>query len=267
MKVCFSTLGCPDWSWEEILVAAKDLGYDGIELRGLGNEIYVPKAKPFLPEHIQASKRQLEDKGLEISCITSSCYLHEKDTETYIKEGMEYIDLASQLNARFIRVLGDSNPWPKVPVDVKQVVAMLKKLGDYASTKGVIVLLETNGVFANSNVMLKTMEELQHPYIGVLWDIHHPYRFMGESVFLTYNRLKKYIRHVHVKDSRLEKGGVRYCLIGEGDIPIKEAMDLLMQDGYTGYISLEWLKRWYYDLEEPGIVFPHFINAIKGMLS
>ncbi|SFQ46407.1 Xylose isomerase-like TIM barrel [Caldicoprobacter faecalis] len=133
MKICFSTLGCPDWSWEEILAAAKDLGYDGIELRGLGNEIYVPKAKPFLPENIQTSKRQLLDKGLEISCITSSCHLHEKDAESYIQEGMEYIDLAEQLNAPFVRVLGDSEPYPKAPVDVKQVIRMLKVLGDYAS--------------------------------------------------------------------------------------------------------------------------------------
>jgi len=266
MKICFSTLGCPDWSWEEILAAAKDLGYDGIELRGLGNEIYVPKAKPFLPENIQTSKRQLLDKGLEISCITSSCYLHEKDAESYIQEGMEYIDLAEQLNAPFVRVLGDSEPSPKAPVDVKQVIRMLKVLGDYASQKGVMVLLETNGVFANSSVMIKTMEEVQHPYVGVLWDVHHPYRFMGESVFLTYNRLKRYIRHVHVKDSLMEKGRVRYCLIGQGDIPIKEAIDLLLQDDYKGYISLEWLKRWYYDLEEPGIVFSHFIHAIRGML-
>lgn len=48
MKICFSTLGCPDWSWEEILAAAKDLGYDGIELRGLGNEIYARPSHFFL---------------------------------------------------------------------------------------------------------------------------------------------------------------------------------------------------------------------------
>jgi len=265
MKISFSTLGCPDWSWEEILAVAKDLEYDGIEIRGLGNELHVPRAKPFLPENIQASRRQILSKGLEVSCITSSCYLHDKDGEKYLREGMEYIDLAEKLNAPSVRVLGDSEPHPQGPVEIKQVFDMLRKLGDDASQKGVTVLLETNGVFADSNVMLRTMEEVQHPNVGVLWDFHHPYRFMGEAIFLTYNRLKKYIRHVHAKDSRIEKGKLRYCLIGQGDIPIKEAIDLLCQDNFRGYISLEWLKRWYYDLEEPGIVFSHFIHTIKSL--
>src|SRR6185436_8883971 len=33
MKLSFSTLGCPDWSLEQIATHAKEFGYDGIELR------------------------------------------------------------------------------------------------------------------------------------------------------------------------------------------------------------------------------------------
>lgn len=39
MKIAFPTLGCPDWNWEDIMVAAKDLGYDGIELRGIEHQM------------------------------------------------------------------------------------------------------------------------------------------------------------------------------------------------------------------------------------
>lgn len=37
MKISFSTLGCPRWSWREILATACDLGYGGVEVRGVGN--------------------------------------------------------------------------------------------------------------------------------------------------------------------------------------------------------------------------------------
>ena len=47
MKLCFSTIGCPDWRLQEIVSAAKDLGYDAIEVRGLGGEIYAPAAPEF----------------------------------------------------------------------------------------------------------------------------------------------------------------------------------------------------------------------------
>jgi len=37
MKIGFSTLGCPDWTLSEILATAKDLGYNGVEIRGIAS--------------------------------------------------------------------------------------------------------------------------------------------------------------------------------------------------------------------------------------
>ena len=42
MKISFSTLSCPRWGWGEIIASAHDLGYDGIEIRGVGKDISVP---------------------------------------------------------------------------------------------------------------------------------------------------------------------------------------------------------------------------------
>ena len=52
MKLAFSTLGCPGWSWDEIYATAKDLGMAGIEIRGIENEMFAPKTKPFRKENI-----------------------------------------------------------------------------------------------------------------------------------------------------------------------------------------------------------------------
>ncbi len=40
MKFSFSTLACPPTTWADIYSMAKDLGFDGIEVRGLGNDIF-----------------------------------------------------------------------------------------------------------------------------------------------------------------------------------------------------------------------------------
>lgn len=37
MKISFSTLGCPEFGWRDIYSLAKDFGFDGIEVRGLGD--------------------------------------------------------------------------------------------------------------------------------------------------------------------------------------------------------------------------------------
>lgn len=267
MKISFSTLGCPEWSWQEIIVAAKDLGYDGIELRGIASEMYVPRAHPFTPQNIEHTKKLLTEKGLEISCVTSSCYLYEENTEKYLREGKEYIDIAQKLDSPYIRVLGDREPYPGEHIAHGRVKAMLDELGEYGADKGVMVLIETNGVYADSKVLLKLMQSLDSNNVGVLWDIHHPYRYIGEKVEDTYNRLKKYIRYVHVKDSIEKDGKVIYCLLGQGDVPVKEAISILKNNAYEGYISLEWVRRWYYELEDPGIAFPHFIHTIKRIIS
>ena len=39
MKISFSTLGCPRWSFREIMATAVDLHYQGIEVRGIGKDI------------------------------------------------------------------------------------------------------------------------------------------------------------------------------------------------------------------------------------
>ena len=42
MKIAFSTLGTPDFTWDEIWSMAKDLGFGGIEMRGRS----VPRREP-----------------------------------------------------------------------------------------------------------------------------------------------------------------------------------------------------------------------------
>ena len=54
MKISFSTLACPDLTWQEIYSMAKDFGFDGIEMRGLGNDIISYKALPFTDAQIEA---------------------------------------------------------------------------------------------------------------------------------------------------------------------------------------------------------------------
>jgi fatty-acyl-CoA synthase len=268
MKLSFSTLGCPDWSWNDILSTAKDLGFNGIELRGITNQIYLPDALPFSNENMENTKKKLKELNIEISCLTSSCYLYGNENNGDCnQEGKDYIDLAQQLNVPYVRVLGDKNPEPGTGIEINTVKNNLKRLGEYASNKNVTVLIETNGIFADSNKIKKLMEEINSPYVGVLWDVHHPFRFMGESFEETFNNLKPWIKHIHLKDSIVVEDKIIYKMIGQGDLPIDHLIKLLAANHYDGFISLEWVKRWKKDLENPGIVFPHFVSTMKRLIA
>ena len=55
----FSTLGCPDWTFEKVLDFAAANNYSGIELRGIQRELDLTKRPEFdTPEHIKNTKKK-----------------------------------------------------------------------------------------------------------------------------------------------------------------------------------------------------------------
>ncbi len=267
MKIAFSTLGCPDFSWNEIYSMAKDLGFDGIEIRGLGEEIFAVKAPPFTDSQLPETMRKLSQLHLEIPCLSSGCCLkYAEKAEANHREVIEYITLAAKLGTPYVRVLADQKPHPEGEVDDEVVLAALRRLVPEAEAKGVTLLVETNGVYADTNRLRRLLDEVGSDAVAALWDLHHPYRFAGEKPETTVQNLGAYIKYVHIKDSVVENGVVKYKMLGEGDLPLDDMMLALRSVNYEGYISLEWVKRWAGELSDAGVVFPHYINYMGRYL-
>jgi fatty-acyl-CoA synthase len=267
MKIAFSTLGCPDFSWSDIYSMAKDLAFDGIEIRGLGDEIFTVKAPPFMDNQLPETIGLLKRLRLEIPCLSSGCCLKFADRAGLNHaEIVAYIELANKLKTPYVRVLADQHPQVDGSVDDAVVLEALQKLAPVAEAAGVTLLVETNGVYADTARLARLLDQVASDAVAALWDIHHPYRFFGEAAGATVKNLGAYIRHVHVKDSVTDGKTVSYRLMGEGDLPIDDMMLALNSINYDGYISLEWVKRWSLDLDDAGIVFPHFANFMERYL-
>jgi len=259
MKLSFSTLGCPNWKWSEILSAAVDLGYNGIELRGIGEDIFLPDVKMFSDEKIADTKQELSAKGIEIACISTECALvAESDPRERVAA---YLALASKLGSPYIRVMGEPTPEPADGFDLGRVMSRLAALVPLAEKAGVTMLLESNGHLADSRLLKGVIEGTGSERVRALWDLHHPFRYFGESPETTAANIGAYVRHMHIKDSKIENGRLAYKMIGYGDLPIAGAFYELKELGYEGYVSLEWTKRWNEELEDAGIVFSHFVYA------
>jgi len=265
MKLAFSTLCCPDWSWTEIITAAKDLGFEGIGVRGIEYEMDLPKATQFNDQNVDATMAKLKKLDLEIPCLVTGCYIF-KDDEQIIENAKEWIDLADKIGTPYVRLLADEGPAKKYSINFDTVKQNLNTLSKYATDKDVTLLIETNGAFADSNVMSKFMKDLNLSNVGVLWDAHHPYRYMNESFDTTYKNLAPWIKYVQVKDSVVIDGETQYKLFGKGDLPLESLISLLSNDGYDGYISLEWVKRWNSKLEEADIVLPQYKYVASKMI-
>ncbi len=267
MKISFSTLGCPDFSWSDIYSMAKDFGFNGIELRGLGDNIFSVYAEPFSKKNLPKTVEQLKKLRLEICCLSSGCALRfAEDRDANVAELRDYIALASALGTPYIRILGDLTAEPQSDFDDENVIEAMKMLAPEAEAAGVTLLIETNGVYSHTDRLFEVLNSIGSDNVGALWDLHHPYRFAGESAEQTVQNLGAYIKHVHIKDSVEEDGVVAYRLMGEGDLPVDSFMEALRSINYEGYISLEWLKKYSPELSDAGIVFPHFANYMEKYL-
>ena len=261
MKIAFSTLGCPDFDWPDIYSMAKDLGFDGIEIRGLGDDIFAVQAQPFTEGQLPHTIKKLASLHLGIPCLSSGCCLKYADkTEENVAEITQYILLAKKLGTPYIRVLADREPAPEGEVDDEIVLTALRRLIPVAEQNGVTLLIETNGVYADTARLRELLNHAASDNVAALWDFHHPYRFANEAPGKTVQNLGAYIRYVHAKDSVVEDGKIRYRMMGEGDLPIDDIMRALRSINYEGYISLEWVKRWASELSDAGVVFPQFAN-------
>jgi len=243
---------------------AKDFNFDGIEIRGLGNDIFSVKAPPFKDSELPKTIAKLKQLKLEIPCLSSGEPVNEVETREQAKaEIIAYCELASKIGARYIRVLGDRNAAPGKEVDDAVVIETMKELVPVAEQYNVTLLLETNGAYADTKRLKKVLDEIGSHKVAALWDMHHPYRFFGESPKQTVDTLGEYIKHVHVKDSVMEDGKVIYKLMGTGDMPLKETFEALEAINFSGYVSLEWVYRWSKDLLDANIVVPHFAGYME----
>ena len=266
--LAFSTLGCPKWTFTQIVNAAVEYGYDGIEIRGILNDMDITKSPEFnSSESIAATMRMLKDKNLKLICLGASASLHYADPakrKSNLDEAKSLIDLAAKVNSPYVRVFPD-----KLPKDqdrnatMELIMSGLRELGDHAKGSNVSVLMETHGDVVNTDDLLTIMKQTAGPHVGLIWDVSNMWCITKESPSIVYENLKKYIKHVHFRDAKFVNGVEQSVLLGQGEVPLKEAAKMLKADNYKGFFSFEWEKRWMPKVEDPEIAFPQFVKEIK----
>ena len=266
MKLAFSTLGCPEWNLDQIIAAARDSGYEGVEWRGYLAEMDLPKSAVFTPAARGETRQRFQDAGLEFACLGSSVRLADPAPDARRREKAsftEYAELAQFLDCPMVRVFGGnllSGTTREAALPL--MAAFLQELGGIAAAHGVTAVLETHDDFSSGVHVADLLRQTDHPAVGALWDLHHPYR-EGEAPETTVQVLAPYLRHTHVKDSR----DGRYTMMGEGDVPLAEMLGLLRAHRYDGWISLEWEKRWHPEIAPPEEVFPQYARALRELLA
>jgi sugar phosphate isomerase/epimerase len=274
LPIAVSTLGCPKWDWNTILKNTSHYGFAALELRGIQDQMDLPKCAEFSGSRLKGTLADLSAAQLAISDLGASAQMHEPDPAKRAKhmdEARRFIDLAHEMKAPYVRVF----PNQFVPGEDKQVTFArisdgLRELAQHAAPAGVTIIVESHGEFRRAEDIIPIMEGPKAKNVGFLWDAHHTC-VEGEKSADTWARLGKYTRHTHLKDSLPIAGKPkeerRYVLTGTGEIPVKETVAVLVKNGYKGYYCFEWEKRWHPEIEEPEVAFPHYAKTMRQYLA
>ncbi len=259
MKLSFSTKGWHDSTFNDFCEIAESLKFKGIELHNINNRLFTDRDGAFHDYSAASTLRSLYDKKLSIPCID---IVSDISVASEIEEAKAEIarcfEIAQFLHIPYIRLKSRAEKENGIETAEKFIKEVLPE----AEERGIVLLLETSGLFRNTAVLRTTLEGFASDSLGALWNLSEAYTEEKNAEVIIKN-LGAYIKHVHYNDITFENGDKEYCLAGEGELPIKDIMNALRSVNYDGFISLVWDPMWCEEIDDMEIIFAQFSHYMK----
>ena len=285
MKLSYKTNAWPALTWSEHCELAEQMELDGLEL------CYSPGEASSLLEDVQAKQqflRRMTEKLLEPACITVDVSSDSAKTsndaanatsgtaelETALRDAAACVNLAKTLRAPYVCLDMDFI----TAGDEARIVSLIGVLLPMAEAEGVTLLVETKGIYADTNILCGILDRFASDNLAALWNLHHTCTYAGESADDTIRRLGAYVRMVHVCDSFKSAGKTVRCLTGDGDVPLGSMLLALRSIDYKGHLSLDMTNLPGKDgtsanesmpnvsgADDADVVLPHYVNAMNRL--
>ena len=250
---CFSTLGCPELDLTEALDLVARFGLKRIEIRSLEMRVDMPAY--FTEKWGSADKiqTQLDQRGITIASLDTSLHLigHKpEDREAFL----EFIPWAEALGVSYLRVFdGGSKDGDLRPGEKAQALDTINWWREKRAGGGwkVDIMMETHNAITSTEAIKEIQAALATP-LAILWDSHHTWKVKGEDPSDTFDAIRDWVPHIHIKDSvpnPEKRGGTQYLMPGEGDMPLETLLVKLAEDEFEGTVSLEWERMWHTYME------------------
>ena len=129
------------------------------------------------------------------------------------------------------------------------VVKGFSELTAYAKELGVMLTIENMSFLNRSDSTIGEIEYILENVtdLGFVLDTGN-FFCVGEDVIKAYETFKDRVVHIHCKDWKWDIYGdfvreniprFRGCALGEGDVPLKQLLKTIKQDGYSGDLAVE----------------------------
>ena len=241
MKISFSTFACPQWDLESILTAAVRYGYNGVELR-CDAEHHHGAEVTTLPTQRRELRSRMIDAGVELCCLATGLQFAQDWAVDQTRSRME---LAADLGCPALRVFcGKPLDELSKPQMIETVGRQLREAIELNQYTGVQLWLETHDVFAHAADAAAAVRVANHPGVGLVYDNLHPFR-CGEPLDVTLEAIQSLVRYVHFHDGLNRPQQVIIRPFGQGQLPLKQMFQGLLNVGFDGFVCGEWFHTMY----------------------
>ncbi len=250
LKIAFSTVACPDWTIERVAGEASRLGFGGVEFRTLGPGAAKLTCDPALSDPHKV-RDVLAREGVGAVGVASSARFDEAvqppvmglvfgDFERPVRLAKWDVDLASAIGAPLVRVFAfEPAPGERREKARARIIERLSLVVDAARNLGVRIALENGGGFPRSEDVAAIVNEIANPLLGVCYSIAAGHA-AGERPREAIERVGDNLLSIRVKDLR----DGRPCPLGQGDIPVRDAVSIAAAAGWSGPVIYEWDRLW-----------------------
>ena len=270
----------------EVIASAKKMGFDVIEF----STIKCPEgetALTFAPK----LREECDKVGLPVANYTIGAdFLNGSGGDWQAEAGRleDEVRVAKILGAPGMRHdatagYAPEHTGPRGFDDAVEVLAKgCRQVTKFAADLGIKTMVENHGFFCqDSDRVEKLANAVNHENFGILIDMGN-FLCADESPPLALGRLMSCGTHVHAKDFHVKSGDgpnpgegwfrsragnyLRGSVIGHGDVPVIQCLNVMKQHGYDGVLSIE-----FEGIEDPlrGIQIGHdnlrrFVTEVYG---
>jgi len=237
----------PGNTFAEFIQYASGAGFDCCEV--MITDVW-PSNAPFDPDRAHQARATLDKHGMFASALTANNDFVQLDP-TAIQQQVERMQkvaqLAKILGTDVLRTEG-GQPKDSVPEEkwAQAIAGCLRACVPFCQDMGIRLAVDNHGYVTNNpRVLLTALELASSKHAGSNLDTMN-LRWWGNPVAelpAIYKALAPYVFHTHMKDGTGARAEYRGAVLGQGEVPLKSAIQSLAVAGYKGVWCAEWEGR------------------------
>ncbi len=188
-------------------------------------------------ERIDDLKCMMINLGLSCPILSGHCDLMQTER---VQDFKRNIALARDLGCEYIvSSVGEAHYGQKEGRDAKTLAGNLRMLAPFLQAANLQMGIENHGEYGSGEKLMPLLDLAGVPGIGITYDtanaVYFGRRAPETDILCCSNR----IRTVHLKDKRGPDYIGIYPALGQGNLKLRQIVETLLSNGYTGPFSVE----------------------------